>query len=109
MLSKLNELDLPDCALNWIISHLTGRTQVVKCNASISLPASINTSIVQGSGIGPMLYAIMESDLHTVSLMNMLIKYARRDDGSDTEMSKHSRKVVRSFITLCRGRDKQSQ
>jgi len=40
------------------------------------LPASINTSIVQGSGIGPMLYAIMESDLHILFSMNMLIKYA---------------------------------
>ena len=48
----------------------------MKCNESISLPASINTSIVQESGIGPMLYAIMESDLHTLSIMNMLIKYA---------------------------------
>ena len=45
----------------------------MKCNESISLPASINASIVQGSGIGPMLYAIMESDLHTLSAMNMLI------------------------------------
>ena len=34
---------------------------------SISLPASINTSIVQGSGIRAMLYAIMESGLHTIS------------------------------------------
>jgi len=38
------------------------------------MPARINTSIVQGSGIGPMLYAIMESDLRTLSAMNMLIK-----------------------------------
>jgi len=50
--------------------------QVVKCIGSISLPASINASIVQWSGTGPMLYVIMESDLHTLSVMNMLIKYA---------------------------------
>jgi len=72
LLSKLNKLDLPDRAINWIISYLIGCTQVVKCNGSISLPASINTSIVQGSGIGPMLYAIMDSDFHTLSAMNML-------------------------------------
>jgi len=76
LLSKLNELDLPDHAINWIISYLASLTQVVKCNGSISLAASINTSIVQRSGIGPVLYAIMESDLHTISLMYMLIKYA---------------------------------
>jgi len=77
LLSKLNKLDLPDRAINWIISYLIGCTQVVKCNGSISLPASINTSIVQGSGIGPMLYAIMESDFHTLSAMNMLKKICR--------------------------------
>ena len=38
-----------------VLFCVLGRTQVVKCNSSISLPASINTSIVQGSGIGPML------------------------------------------------------
>ena len=59
-----------------LISYLTGRTQVVRCNGSSSLPASINTSIVQGSGSGPMLYAIMKSVFYTISLMNMLIKYA---------------------------------
>jgi len=47
----------------------------IKCNGNISLSATINASIAQGSGIGPMLYAIMESDIHTISLMNMLIKY----------------------------------
>jgi len=76
LLSKFNELDLPDHAINWIISYLTGLTQVVKCNSSISLPGSINNSIVHESGIGPMVYAIMESDLQTISLMNVLIKYA---------------------------------
>jgi len=53
-----------------MISYLTGHTLVVKCNA---LPASINTSIIQGSGIGPTLYAIMESDLHALSVINVLI------------------------------------
>jgi len=45
--SKLSKLELPDRAINWIISYSAGRTQVVKCSGSISLPASINTSIVQ--------------------------------------------------------------
>jgi len=45
--SKLSKLELPDRAINWIISYSAGRTQVIKCSGSISLPASINTSIVQ--------------------------------------------------------------
>ena len=32
--------------------------------------AEINTSIVQGSGIGPMLCVVMDSDLCTLSTMN---------------------------------------
>jgi len=48
---------------------------IIRCY-SISLSASINTIIVQRSGIGLMLYAVMEKDLYTISLVNMLIKYA---------------------------------
>ena len=35
----------------------------------------INLSIVQGSGIGPCLYIVMESDLIPLSSSNILIKY----------------------------------
>ena len=31
---------------------------------------------MQGSGIGPMLFIIMASDLHALSDMNVLMKYA---------------------------------
>ena len=62
--------------VSWIYSFLTGLTQVVKCSDKVSLPAYFNTSIVQGSGIGPMLYAVMESDLRTLSPKNIVEKYA---------------------------------
>jgi hypothetical protein len=67
---------LPPQGLNWIISYLTGRSQVLKCDGRLSAVAEINTSIVQGSGIGPVLYVVMESDLRTLSAMNILMKYA---------------------------------
>ena len=52
LLSKLSKLELLDWVINWIISYLTGRTQVVKCNrGGISLPANINTSNQYRSGI----------------------------------------------------------
>ena len=68
LLSRLSELELLDRAVNWIISYLTWHTKDVRCNGSITLPASINTSIVQGSGIGPMLNAFMERDIDTLSV-----------------------------------------
>ena len=76
LFGKLAALGLPGSAISCIYSFLTGRTQVVKCNDKVSLPAYNNTSIVQGSGIGPMLYAVMESDLRTLSPKNIVVKYA---------------------------------
>ena len=76
LLAKLVRFVLPNRAINWIISYLTGSTQAVKCNGDVSAEANINTSTVQGSGIGPMLFIIMASDLHTLSDMSVLMKYA---------------------------------
>ena len=39
-----------------------------------SLP--INQGIVQGSGLGPFLYLVMESDLKALSVLNLIFKYA---------------------------------
>ena len=36
----------------------------------------INKGIVQGSGIGPTLYIVMESDLKALSAINILFQYA---------------------------------
>ena len=75
LLAKLSQLGLPDRALNWIISFLIHRTQVVKYDNVIS-SQPINASIVQGSGLGPMLYFVMAKDLKAVSPINRLFKYA---------------------------------
>ena len=76
LLSKLSGLNLPHCILNWLISFLTNRSQVVKCGDALSLPMQINSGIIRGSGVGPTLYIIMESDLRTLSHRNLLCKYA---------------------------------
>jgi len=77
LLAKLSQLGLPDRALNWIISFLIHRTQIVKYDNVISSSQPINASIAQGSGLGPMLYVVMAKDLKAVSpinrLFNMLI------------------------------------
>jgi len=76
LLAKLCQLSLPDRALNWIISFLTYRSQVVKCDNLISSSQPINASIVQGSGLGPFLYLVMAKDLKALSRINRLFKYA---------------------------------
>ena len=80
LLAKLSHLDLSECIQNCIVSFLVGRSQVVKIDYLFSSQQPINRGIVQGSGVGPMLYIIMEGDLHTLSQNKVLFKYA--DDTS---------------------------
>ena len=74
--SKLAKLNIPYFILNWISSFLTGRAQQVKHASHVSAPKPINLGIVQGSGVGPTLYTVMESDLKTLSDINSIFKYA---------------------------------
>jgi hypothetical protein len=73
---KLSMLPLPWNIINWIISFLTDRKIQLKRGDIISHPKQINRGIVQGSGIGPTLYIVHESDLIPMSLVNILLKYA---------------------------------
>jgi hypothetical protein len=76
LLPKLKKLPLLPSIFNWIISFLTGRSQVCKFYDKCSAPCFITSSIIQGSGIGPTLYIVMESDLHPLSSINVMFKYA---------------------------------
>jgi len=76
LVQKLKALDLPVYVVNWICSFLTGRSQQCNVNGHLSKPKSIGLSVVQGSGIGPMLYAVMKSDLQAISRRNTVFKYA---------------------------------
>ena len=57
-------------------SFLTGRSKQVEHRFQLSSPKPINRGIVQGSGVGPMLYIVMEGDLKSLSSNNLLFKYA---------------------------------
>jgi len=74
--AKLTGLDMPPAISFWIVSFLTGRTQQVKHGFQLSSPKPINRDIAQGSGLGPTLYIIMESDFKALSNSNLLFKYA---------------------------------
>ena len=76
LLKKMSKLDLPPSIFQWIASFLSGRQQTTKLGADVSSPLSINRGIVQGSALGPTLYTTMESDIRTLSLSNLLFKYA---------------------------------
>ena len=77
LLSKISRLNIPSYIRNWIVSFLTGRSQVCRTpGGGFSAPWPITSSIVQGSGVGPTLWIIMESDLQPLSRINILFKYA---------------------------------
>ena len=76
LFSKLQKLSLQPAIFSWLVNFLTGRTQAVCLNGNVSDFLDINQSIIQGSGIGPVLYILFASDLHTLSNKNVLTKYA---------------------------------
>jgi len=68
LIPKLLKLYLHLSVVNWICSFLTGRSQ--QCKVIIFSLTDIGLGIVQGSGIGPILYALLKSDLCTVCKLN---------------------------------------
>jgi hypothetical protein len=73
---KLSVLSLPKPILHWIFSFLSYRKQQVKWAGVYSDFRPINRGTVQGSGIGPTLYIIMEGDSKAVSVNNIVFLYA---------------------------------
>ena len=82
VLLKLVALGLPPAIVDSIISFLTDHSQMCKIVSIISLLAAISRRIIQGSGMDPLLYFIMEGDVHLISVINLLFKYE-----NDTNLS----------------------
>ena len=87
LLTKLSQLDLPQCIRNWIVSFLVGRSQSVKTDCLFSFQLHIKRGIVQGSGVGLTFYIVMEGDRRTFSHSNIVFKYA---DDTDLLVSAYS-------------------
>ena len=76
--SKINRLNMPSYIPNWIVSFLTGRSQVCRTpGGGLSAAGSITSSIVHGSGIGPTsasLWKVIFIHSHVlISCSNMLM------------------------------------
>ena len=76
LFEKLSKLPLQSNVLAWIMNFLSGRTQAVCHDGVMSDFIEISQSIVQGSGVGPVLFIIYASDLRTLSVQNVVIKFA---------------------------------
>ena len=76
VMSKLASMPIPDFIFNWIADYLTGRAHSTKVHDTVSPPLPINASIVQGSALGPILFALNSVDLKAVTAGNKIHKYA---------------------------------
>jgi Reverse transcriptase (RNA-dependent DNA polymerase) len=56
LLRKLEKFGIMGTALLWFKNYLSGRSQCVDINGCLSVPRSINISVLQGSILGPILF-----------------------------------------------------
>ena len=76
VMNSLTSLDLPDNIFNWLNDFFSHRTHKTSFNGSTSETLSINSSVIQGSALGPITFTAVSSSLTPVDTGNYLFKYA---------------------------------
>ena len=75
LLSKLQKLGIGGAIGKWFYSFLTGRTQCVVVNGVLSQPISVESGVIQGSVLGPLLFLIMIADIDDNTFSSFLSSY----------------------------------
>ena len=65
-----------DNLYNWIVTYLSNRKQSTRYNGKCSAYQTINAGVIQGSGLGPLLFSFIIADLKCIHDSNTLLKYA---------------------------------
>jgi len=76
LLSKIAKLQIDDQLYNWLVDFFCNRQHLTKHNQEKSAILSINFSVVQGTGMGLVMYIVNASDLHPTCPLNIMLKYA---------------------------------
>ncbi len=73
LLAKLNRMGIQGTALEWFKNYLSGRSQKVEINGTLSDPLDIDISVIQGSILGPILFLCYINGFWTItSLFSVL-------------------------------------
>ena len=76
LFNKYANLNLPHCIHNWLVDFFTGRQHCTKYGGVTSALESISASVIQGSALGPVSFAVTASDLRPIYDHNEILKFA---------------------------------
>ena len=98
LLEKLKTSGIMNTELKWFDSYLAGRTQVVRCNGSISKPCHLPIGVPQGTVLGSLLFILYANDLPDNLSTGTSIMYA---DDITLFYSAKSLQTVESCLQKC--------
>ncbi len=75
LFDKRSNLPLPDCVYSWLLSFFRYRSHITKFSGATSSEEHINSSIVQGSALGSLLFIIFSSNLKAGIPGKEIMKY----------------------------------
>ena len=66
LIEKLRQSGVRGSMLNWLTSYIIGRQQFVKVGNQISRPINVQSSVAQGSHLGPLLFVIFINEISDI-------------------------------------------
>ena len=97
LLQKLNHYGIRGCALKWLESYLSNRTQYASYNDPISKLATIKGGVPHGSILGPLLFLIYTNDFSQVCKSTSLFLFA---DDSNSFLSGNDPQVIQDTMNV---------